>query len=218
MAAGYDDWYSTSLGRLVYQVEKDLIVKMMKTGAGATALDLGCGTGVHSFMLARLGLQVTGIDISPYMLEQARAARRDDRVKFVQGDVCSLPWPEESWDLVLAVTLFEFLENPQQAGWEAWRVLRPGGELIIGVLGDQSPWTEFYRELGQKGDPVFSQARFFSPEELLNLLPGVKGEYEIGLHFGPDWSGDREKALELEREGVRARKRNGGFICGRWEK
>jgi len=221
VAQGYDDWYETPLGKLVFQVEKDLALQLAQPSPGEQALDLGCGTGVHTLMLARQGLEVKGIDISPPMLEKAREKIRGKEIpaQFIQGSICDLPFPPESFDLVLGITVFEFLENPRAAAREAWRVLRPGGRMVIGVLGDRSPWTCFYQKLGREGDPVFQHARFFSPRDLLGLLPGVRGQYEIGLHFGPDFPAEeKDRALEIEKEGVRARKRNGGFICGLWRK
>ncbi len=203
-------------------MEIDLALKMAAPRTGEKALDLGCGTGVHSLMLAAEGLLVRGVDISLPMLEKAweKIRGKDIPVEFQRASVYDLPFASECFHLAMGITVFEFLKKPDQAAREAWRVLKPGGRLVIGVLGDQSPWADFYRKLAGEGDPVFQHARFFSPEELMDLLPGVMGHYEIGLHFGPDFpvEGEEKRALEIEQEGIRARKRNGGFICACWEK
>ncbi len=221
VAKNYDFWYRSKLGSLVDEVEKEMVLKMARPKEGEKALDLGCGTGVYSILLAEKGLDVTGLDISPYMLREAgkKIEDKDLSIEFMEGNLLRLPFADETFDLVLAVTVFEFLREPERAAREAWRVVKKGGRFILGVLARESPWSEFYEKEGQKGNSVWQKARFFTPKQLLNLLPGVRGEYTMGLYFGPNFSvEDKEKALEVEAEGQKSQRKNGGFICGRWEK
>jgi len=142
----------------VDRVEKDLVLEMARIRPGEKALDVGCGTGNFSFMLAQKGLEVVGLDISPHMLKQAwkKAEGENISLEFVQGNIYDLPFNDETFDLVLSVTAFEFLSDPKAAASEAWRCVKPGGRLLIAALADKSPWTEFYREKAREENSVFN--------------------------------------------------------------
>ncbi|ELZ23807.1 methyltransferase type 11 [Haloterrigena salina JCM 13891] len=96
-------------------------------------LDVGCGTGVISLLLAELGHDVTGVDLSTDMLERARAKARDRgrSVEFRNGDAESISAPEDAYDLVTARHLVWTLPNPSAALREWQRVVRPGGRIVL---------------------------------------------------------------------------------------
>lgn len=81
------------------------------------------------------GLMVTGVDISPDMIERAtRRARAEgvaDRVVFRVGDALALPFPDQEFDLVLSTLSLHHWARPAQGLREAFRVLKPGGEACI---------------------------------------------------------------------------------------
>ncbi|AEH35759.1 class I SAM-dependent methyltransferase [Halopiger xanaduensis] len=113
-------------------------------------LDVGCGTGVVSLLLAELGHDVTGVDFAPEMLERARtkarAADRPDRsIAFCRGDAEALPLPDGAFDVVTARHLIWTLPNPQTALAEWQRVLEPGGRLVLleGYWDHDEPWDEY---------------------------------------------------------------------------
>jgi len=218
----YDSWFETPLGALVDKVEKDLFLKCAVPQKGQKVLDLGCGTGHYSLFLAQRGCDVCGVDISEPMLNVARSKSKalSLPVRWVNASLEALSLDEESFDLVYSVTAFEFLSNPQKAALKAWNFVKKGGRLVIAVIGKQSPWARVYGESARNDkSSVFAGAHFYTPEELMALLPGIKGEYHTGLHFGPDFDPQRrEEALRLEKEGVKDKKREGGFLCGIWKK
>jgi SAM-dependent methyltransferase len=111
-----------------------------------TALDIGCGVGRWSLRLSALGMQVTGIDLSPFMIE--RATRRSHEAglaaTFLTGDIRSLR-VEKQFDLILCVTVLQHIVDPQEAADAIANLaghLSPGGEL---VLLEAAPSEEYHK-------------------------------------------------------------------------
>ncbi|ELY69266.1 class I SAM-dependent methyltransferase [Natrinema versiforme] len=111
------------------------------------ALDLGCGTGVVSLLLADLGHDVTGVDFAPEMLERARlkADQTDRSVAFHRGDAETLAVPDDAFDLLTARHLIWTLPNPGAAIEEWRRVVEPGGRILLieGYWDHDEPWDEY---------------------------------------------------------------------------
>ena len=114
---------------------------------GEAVLDVGCGTGVDTIVAANkvgpTGI-VTGIDLVPKMLAQARAnARMMDlkNVNFLEASAEKLPFPDINFDVVISNGVFNLVIDKPKALAEAFRVLRPGGRLMIAdqILVGQLP-------------------------------------------------------------------------------
>ena len=171
----YDAWYKTSLGALSDKLEKELVFSLIEIKHGDAVLDAGCGTGNYTIELAKRGADVIGIDSSEEMLNFARQKVKEERftADFQVADALNLPFPDESFDLILSNGLLCFLTQPEKALIEMRRVLKPGGRLIIGVLNRWSPWALFRRIKGLFKDTIYNQAHFISPPELEGLIRGV---------------------------------------------
>ena len=117
----YESCFTYSRMRL----EQLLQEYLPRDGAGLRAIDVGCGTGHHVKDLAARGLDVTGIDGSAEMLEEAR--RSNPSTQLHQADVAALPFSDESFDLALCVEVLRYLPDPSTCIAEMARVLRPGG-------------------------------------------------------------------------------------------
>lgn len=107
------------------------------------ALDFGCGTGLSTRALAEeLGPRctVTGIDVSPESLHEARARHASPRARFVLGGDESLPFADASFDLTFTACVFHHIERQRHHHWahELGRVLRPGGTAFI---FEHNPWN-----------------------------------------------------------------------------
>ena len=94
-------------------------------------LDAGCGTGQMSLVLAEMGYEVRGYDVSPEMVAMAQAKVRPEwRARYAVADVRSLPSNDNSYDAIVVSKLFQHLRDWQSACQELLRVLRPGACII----------------------------------------------------------------------------------------
>jgi len=179
-AQNYEKWYSTPYGKYVDKLEKALFLRLVKPKKGQSILDIGCGTGHFSFWFHSLKLKVVGIDISPDMLRVARGMAKAKNIKFIKGDAYSLPFSDNSFDMVVLITTLEFLAQPEQALREAFRVCRK--KVFLGVL---SRWSllSFKRKLKALfKKSVYRRARFYSFRELKKLINNCSSTY-TNLHY-----------------------------------
>jgi ubiquinone/menaquinone biosynthesis C-methylase UbiE len=134
-AHGYDEGWR---GRLHHQIA-DRTADLARTCVPAPRriLDVGCGTG---YLLGRLAARapraevLAGIDAAPAMIEVARDAAADDRLRFVAGTAERLPWPTATFDLVVSTTSFDHWADQRTGLAECSRVLAPGGCLVLADL------------------------------------------------------------------------------------
>ncbi|WP_394841993.1 class I SAM-dependent methyltransferase [Pendulispora brunnea] len=109
------------------------LVKFAQVTPGARVLDVACGTGVVGLTAARLGAKVTGLDLSPPLLERAKenASIMGLEIEWHQGDVEALPFEDASFDVVLSQFGHMFAPRPKVAIQEMLRVLRRGGTIAF---------------------------------------------------------------------------------------
>lgn len=212
IAERYDDWYQTPLGTQVDKDQKKIIFHLADLQPGDVMLDFGCGTGNYSLAAARCGAVVTGVDLSAGMLAEARKKAEAEKLKisWLNKDFSNLPFPKETFDLVLSVTALEFFADPRGALLEAMRVLKPGGRLIAGVLNAESSWGDIYRkEAAANPASIFAAARLYTAAELQALLPGcnniITGAINTVGQKGPALT---ETASALDP----------GLLAARWDK
>lgn len=138
----FNRWAEAGEGPKMEQHHLDITMKtlrLMDLRPGERVLDLGCGSGWASRLLARLvgdgpeGFgQVVGLDISDEMVRLARASSKDfDNVLYVQGSAAKIPWEENFFDKVLSVESFYYYPDQDRALLELFRVLAPKGRLFI---------------------------------------------------------------------------------------
>ncbi len=109
------------------------LVQFARVRTGQRVLDVACGTGVAAITAARAGAKVTGIDLTPELLERARENARigSFEVEFREGDVEALPFGDADFDVVLSQFGHMFAPRPKIAIAEMLRVLKPGGTLAF---------------------------------------------------------------------------------------
>jgi len=166
IADKYDKWYQTKVGNYVDTTEKDLIFSLLKSKNGL-ALDLGCGTGNYTLELFKRGFEVIGVDISKEMLKIAK--KKFPKSFFIRADAYKLPFKKETFDLVLSITMFEFIKKPEEVLKEIYKILKPGGELIIGTMNDRSLWFFFKKFKSLFVETAYRYANFYTPSELKKI-------------------------------------------------
>jgi ubiquinone/menaquinone biosynthesis C-methylase UbiE len=112
---------------------------------GEEVLDVGCGTGSLSFVLAELlpGTRVTGIDSTEDFVRHA-ARHASPRVRFEVGDVQRLAFPDAKFDRALSALVLNFVPDPIRALHEMMRVTKPGG-LVAATVWDYSAGMQMLR-------------------------------------------------------------------------
>ncbi len=106
--------------------------------SGASVLDVGCGPGHLTRRLAALGLDVTGVDLDPAMIERAMA-RADGFGRYVAADVASLPFEDHAFDLAVSTLSMHHWADAHSGIAEIGRVVRPEGRVLIWDLGRGAP-------------------------------------------------------------------------------
>ena len=115
---------------------------------GELVLDLGSGAGTDSLVAAQMvgpEGRVTGIDMTTQMLAKARAAAADagmTNVEFVEGEVETLPFAEESFDVVISNGVIDLVPDKDAVFSEIHRVLRPGGRIQVADVTIRNPVSE----------------------------------------------------------------------------
>lgn len=134
---GYDRWsdiYDDYANPLIV-LEEPVVRRLLGELEGLEVLDVGCGTGRHSIWMAGAGAQVTGLDFSTGMLEQAASKGGAGKVEFIHHDLHEpLPFGAASFDRITHCLVLDHLEDPAAMILEFARVLRPGGRAVISLM------------------------------------------------------------------------------------
>lgn len=128
------DGYELLMGRWSKRLA-DPFLDFAGAADGERVLDVGCGTGSLTFMLGkRPGVRsICGIDYSAAYVDYAKQRSNDPRIEFRAGDACSLPFPDATFDRVLALLVLHFVAQPERAVAEMCRVARPGATVAAAV-------------------------------------------------------------------------------------
>jgi ubiquinone/menaquinone biosynthesis C-methylase UbiE len=107
------------------------VLQQLKLSADDSVLDAGCGAGLFSSMVIDTGAQLIGVDAAPGLLHVAR--RRNPLNNFLEEDLESLPFVDNTFDVVTGFNSFQYAGSFDNALAEAKRVLRPGGRLVLAI-------------------------------------------------------------------------------------
>ena len=128
-------WSAGDFGQIAmyYADEAARFIDRLNLKPGTKVLDVACGTGNLTLPAARTGAVVTGVDIAPNSVEQARAnAKREGlSIQFDEGDAEALPYDDASFDVVVTMFGAMFAPRPELVAAELKRVCRPGGVIAM---------------------------------------------------------------------------------------
>ena len=134
----FNQWALAGEGPKMEQHHLDITLKTLRrmdVQAGDRVLDLGCGSGWATRLLAKIAGdsgRVVGLDVSGEMVKQAREASANvQNIEFVRGSAEQIPWQDAFFDKVLSVESFYYYADQDRALDELSRVMRPGGRLFI---------------------------------------------------------------------------------------
>ena len=175
-ARSYDEWFCNERHQYIAELEDELLVRLLRPVMGERILDIGCGTGRHLEMFLRMGLDVSGLDASPHMLEFARK-KVGTRASLYHGVAEDLPFEDNSFNMVTMITTLEFVEDSRKALEEACRVAKD--RIFLGVLNRYSLKCMERRIKGIFRESVYNRARFFGPWELTHMVRGILGKIPI---------------------------------------
>jgi ubiquinone biosynthesis O-methyltransferase len=189
--AVYSRWRASEIGATTERLESQLVLELVGDVGGRKILDIGCGDGEFALELAKRGAVVTGIDAAAAMIDTAkrRASQHNVDITFQVAMAEQLPFPDERFDVVTAITILCFVEDAKPVFREIARVLKPGGRLIIGELGKWSTWAAARRIRAWMGSQLWRRGRFRTANELRALAAqsGLTVESVRGAIYYPRW-------------------------------
>jgi SAM-dependent methyltransferase len=147
-----ETWIAGDFGRIAKATSTDAeeFIARLNLQPGMKVLDIACGTGNLSIPAARRGAEVTGIDIAPNLLEEARkrAAAENLEILFVEGDAERLPYEDKSFDTVVSMFGVMFAPRADRVITELFRVCRPGGVIAMANWTPQGFVGQLYKIAG----------------------------------------------------------------------
>ena len=179
-AKRYDEWLLNRKNRIAADLESRLMMGMLDPAHGESVLDIGCGTGASSLPLLERGLDVTGIDPSPYMLD-IMSATLGHRVSLYRGYAEDLPFDDNSFNHACLFTALEFVDDPQKALEEAFRVAKD--RVFIGVLNRYALTGIGRRVKGIFTPTIYNRATFFSVWEIKSMARNLLGPVPGALAY-----------------------------------
>lgn len=143
-------WLSTrTVFPLTSGTSYEAVADALRLGPRDDVLDVACGSGAFLARHAADAHKVAGIDLSDVQIDLARRALGSriaaGTAEIVKGDAGSLPWPDATFTAVSCVSSFETFPDPEKVLAEMFRVLRPGGRVVLNIGQRVPPDTQTHR-------------------------------------------------------------------------
>ena len=209
-----------------------LLIELAEAGQNDTALDVACGPGLVACEFAGHCAHVTGIDITPAMIEQAQKRQMEKgltNLTWTVGEALPLPYADNSFSLVITRYSYHHFLDPRDALAEMIRVCKPGGRVLVADVAIDPAKSAAYDRLEIMRDSSHTHA--LTTEEFTALFQqsgleacrqsayGVEIELETQLRASFPKPGDTERLREMitadiggDDFGVNARRANNTVI------
>jgi SAM-dependent methyltransferase len=135
----YDVFLPEAKARII-----DGFVRLSGLAPGARVIDMGCGSGAFTELLAARGYNVSGIDIAPKLIALAQA--KFPGIEFFTGDAENTPFKAGTFDGVLLSGLAHHFPDPRRLAAEVARLLKPGGRFVAFDPNRMNPFMWLYRD------------------------------------------------------------------------
>ncbi|BHH85341.1 class I SAM-dependent methyltransferase [Desulforhopalus sp. 52FAK] len=211
----YDNWFETPVGQYVKQYELALLLEMLDPQPGDLIFDAGCGTGVFTRDIIHRGTKIVGMDLSAPMVAKGYLSMKGPYFSGVCGDMCALPFADNSFDRVFSMTAIEFIPDAAQAICELSRVVKIGGTIVVTTLNSLSPWAKRRTQKAEEGHSLFQNIIFRSPADMRLLTP-KDSVIKTAVHFQKNES--VEDIPIIEEKGCTLYPDTGAFLAVQWVK
>jgi ubiquinone/menaquinone biosynthesis C-methylase UbiE len=138
----YDSIFITKAGKHFIKRKLKIAKSYKFIESGQNILEVGSATGVFSFEYEKLGVKLTSIDLSPENIKWAenKAKANNSSIDFKVADVENLPFEDNSFDGILSFSTLRYVPDIDKAMKEIYRVVKPGGYIIIDFPNKNCPW------------------------------------------------------------------------------
>jgi ubiquinone/menaquinone biosynthesis C-methylase UbiE len=168
-----------------------MLIDLCALDGTETVLDVACGPGLVANAFAAHAAHVTGLDLTPAMIEEARRRQPAtlDNLDWRVGDISALPFADASFSVVLTRYTFHHFLDPRAALREMMRVCKPGGRILIADVVQHADKAAAYDHLEKRRDPSHVHALTFAEMDALIGDSGLTGlrtaRYKIDTPLDP---------------------------------
>lgn len=151
-------WMAGDFGKIAksYELGAAEFITRLNFQPHERVLDVACGTGNLAIPAARTGARVTGIDIAPNLVEQAQAWARTEglAIRFEEGNVEQMPYPDASFDAVVTMFGAMFAPRPDNTSAELLRICRSGGRIAMANWTPDGFIGQMFKIMGKHVPPA----------------------------------------------------------------
>jgi ubiquinone/menaquinone biosynthesis C-methylase UbiE len=138
----YDDIFKNKAGKHFIKTKMVKAISFKNINPEQKILEIGCATGIFSFEYEKLGIYLTSIDLSSENIKFANLKKRrfNSKINFRVGDTERLEFNNDTFDGIISFSTLRYVPNIKKALSEIYRVLKPGGYVILDFPNKKCPW------------------------------------------------------------------------------